>query len=461
MYSVGVSIDGNTIIKLPCPLRDLMRVCELHVASAPHQAGPNFPCHNTLSPELQRDWRKLISVSPTLLWLVISHFSLAPDHRPAHDDQLLLWCRANLANCLLAPKVIRKWKPSDPSSNGLASAWERYRATRSKKKIHAALIDYLLAGLPKKKSRSLKSTRKLAQALISSSTIKSLHKLRRNQWEGELPALEHSLKRGNSADVTCKTIRALLASAVENTKSTHQFEIRLQLEKLDAMKQLAYGASHEINNPLANIATGSQVLLASETDCDRKYRLSRIYAQAMAAHEMISDLMLFAHPPAPVFRQVNLRILINGLINRRPSTAPPINAVFGPSVETAEIDETQIAIVLDALLKNAVQSIKEKKALCQSESVPFEGRIQLRVERAGSDILARLTDNGVGLTEQNRKHLFDPFYSGREAGRGLGFGLSKAWRIAQLHCGQLDYARDDRSDETTFILRFPIQTPRR
>ena len=49
-----------------------------------------------------------------------------------------------------------------------------------------------------------------------------------------------------------------------------------------------------------------------------------------------------------------------------------------------------------------------------------------------------VTDDGPGLSEREREHLFDPFFSGREAGRGLGFGLSKAWRIVDAHGGTLE-----------------------
>jgi len=53
-----------------------------------------------------------------------------------------------------------------------------------------------------------------------------------------------------------------------------------------------------------------------------------------------------------------------------------------------------------------------------------------------------------------RRHLFDPFYSGREAGRGLGFGLSKVWTIAKLHGGSVEFD-DQVKSGTRFVLRLP------
>ena len=49
-----------------------------------------------------------------------------------------------------------------------------------------------------------------------------------------------------------------------------------------------------------------------------------------------------------------------------------------------------------------------------------------------------VTDNGPGIPPHVRPHVFDPFYSGREAGRGLGFGLPKCWRIDELHGGRIE-----------------------
>jgi C4-dicarboxylate-specific signal transduction histidine kinase len=73
------------------------------------------------------------------------------------------------------------------------------------------------------------------------------------------------------------------------------------------------------------------------------------------------------------------------------------------------------------------------------------GRVEVSVAITGSrdDTKAEITvsDNGPGISEQVRGHMFDPFFSGREAGRGLGFGLSKCWRIVTDHGGEIAVKR--------------------
>ena len=64
-----------------------------------------------------------------------------------------------------------------------------------------------------------------------------------------------------------------------------------------------------------------------------------------------------------------------------------------------------------------------------------------------------VTDDGPGIPEEMRVHIFDPFYSGRNAGRGLGMGLPKAWRIAQLHGGKVSV--DSARRGTTVTIHLP------
>ena len=66
-----------------------------------------------------------------------------------------------------------------------------------------------------------------------------------------------------------------------------------------------------------------------------------------------------------------------------------------------------------------------------------------------------IADSGPGIRPEVRRHLFDPFFSGREAGRGLGFGLSKAWRVVGLHGGQIVVVSEP-GEGAAFIIRLPL-----
>ncbi len=221
------------------------------------------------------------------------------------------------------------------------------------------------------------------------------------------------------------------------------FERCLLQAKMSALQQLAYGASHEINNPLANIASRAQTLIENETDLEKRAKLAIIYEQAIRTHEMISDLMLFANPPQPHFEVVDLREFLCEL-NRQvlatldekaessPSCRIPFRIRIAPGLSTVECDPKQLTVALRALIRNSIESIQGSSQRKDSN------QIELRVDRPTQDsIRFSVTDTGPGVPASIQSHLFDPFFSGREAGRGLGFGLSKAWRIAQNHGGNV------------------------
>src|SRR3990172_2542087 len=94
-----------------------------------------------------------------------------------------------------------------------------------------------------------------------------------------------------------------------------EFEQRLEREKLAALVEFAYGAAHEINNPLAHIAARAQTLLEDEPDPERRRKLAAIRRQAIRAHEMIADLMLFARPPKLALGPADLRQIVRQVVD--------------------------------------------------------------------------------------------------------------------------------------------------
>ena len=218
--------------------------------------------------------------------------------------------------------------------------------------------------------------------------------------------------------------------------SIGSFDRRLEQEKLASLKELAYGASHEINNPLANISARSQTLLRDETDPERRRKLTSIRDQAMRAHEMIADLMLFAQPPPMVPELCKLGQLVMQIVEELADRALQRSVALIVRIDRDEVmvhgDATQLAVAIRGVIVNALEAVGD------------EGRVEVLVNAVGpGHQLARIvvSDDGPGISEEIRPHIFDPFFSGREAGRGLGFGLSKCWRIVNDHRGQLDVQR--------------------
>ena len=223
---------------------------------------------------------------------------------------------------------------------------------------------------------------------------------------------------------------------------SEETQARLLRLKLEAMKELAYGASHEINNPLANIAARAQTLLNGEADPERRRALQAIHKQALRAHEMISDLMLFARPPALAIEPIDVRALVKRIVSelsndcRQNHISLKCNAP--DSLAPVHADGVQLSVAVKAICENAIEAIgrdgEVQISLHQEQPSAPHGQVS-----HGSTVI-EIADNGPGISDEVKEHLFDPFFSGREAGRGLGFGLSKSWRIISEHGGRLSVA---------------------
>ncbi|MDZ4656557.1 MAG: HAMP domain-containing sensor histidine kinase [Bythopirellula sp.] len=224
----------------------------------------------------------------------------------------------------------------------------------------------------------------------------------------------------------------------------------LERQKLDALKELAYGASHEINNPLANIAARAQTLLRDEAHPERRRALEAIHQQALRAHEMISDLMLFARPPELVLESVDLneliRLVVKSLADE--SADRQIEFILRLPENAVQIvgDAEQLTVALKAVCVNALEAV----GCAGTVTIVVSRENLVGVERA----VIEIADTGPGISAEIREHIFDPFFSGREAGRGLGFGLSKCWRIVTEHGGEIVVA-SVATQGTTFTIHLP------
>ncbi len=219
---------------------------------------------------------------------------------------------------------------------------------------------------------------------------------------------------------------ALLERAVSNDRW-------LRDAKLDSLGEFAAGAGHEINNPLAAISGRAQLLLRDETDPERRRHLTTIGAQALRIRDMIGDTMLFARPPVPEPQLLNLPEILDGVLEKFTedfeTQGLSVQREYADGDVPIWADETQLCVVISELIRNAV------------EASPAGGTIRVMAEcetaSGGGWVQFGVRDEGDGLSPETTDHLFDPFYSGRQAGRGLGFGLSKCWRIVTNHGGRI------------------------
>ena len=225
----------------------------------------------------------------------------------------------------------------------------------------------------------------------------------------------------------------LIEASARILANRQKIEHRLLADKLDSLGEFAAGAGHEINNPVATISGRVQGLLQTETDLERRRQLLTIGGQALRIRDMIGDTMLFARPPQPAPEWLDLQTVLPELVS--PLEAELKTADFQmeiPAPVPIFADRAQLAVVISELLRNSLEWMENG------------GRISLRAEPAecpqGPMAQIVIEDEGQSFLEEHQEHLFDPFFCGRQAGRGLGFGLPKCWRIVSNHHGRIGIA---------------------
>jgi len=225
----------------------------------------------------------------------------------------------------------------------------------------------------------------------------------------------------------------------------------LERQKLEALAEFAAGAGHEINNPLAIIGGRAQLLLREITHPEHRRQLGVIVAQVKRAYEMIADIRFFARPPQPEPVMFNLCEELQTLAREQTPLMMEAGVTFHAEIDSevapmVESDPVLLHVAAGVLCNNAREAVQLTGGtvwlrLCHKGDV-----------REGHTWEISVRDNGPGVSEESRSLIFDPYYSGREAGRGLGFGLPKAWRIMQLLGGSIRHEQPDDQQGATFVL---------
>ena len=206
----------------------------------------------------------------------------------------------------------------------------------------------------------------------------------------------------------------------------------LEREKLAALAEFAAGAGHEINNPLTVIAGRAQLFLHEETDPERRRALALINAQAMRVYEMIADMRLFARPPQP-----ELQPLDAGRVGRSADRRTRRRWRRSEDIAAAPRRRRRAAARSWPIRRNCWWRCG-RCARTRSRPSARKAASRIDLRRGPGEVEIRVCDDGPGIAPEERPHIFDPFYSARQAGRGLGLGLSKCWRIVTNHGGRIE-----------------------
>ncbi len=227
-------------------------------------------------------------------------------------------------------------------------------------------------------------------------------------------------------------------------------EARIRDRKLQALAEFAAGAGHELNNPLAVIVGRAQLLLGRTQDAETSRSLRIILGQAQRTHRILRDLMFVARPPSLRPRSCRPSEVLRSCLASVREECEARNIRLESELEPGEpqtwADPEALGHLAETLVRNAIQA------------TPPGGKVQVRSQIQGSDLRWWICDSGKGISPAEGAHLFDPFYCGRQAGRGLGLGLPRAARFVALAGGSLHWSSPT-GQGTTFQVQLPLVNP--
>lgn len=234
----------------------------------------------------------------------------------------------------------------------------------------------------------------------------------------------------------------------ELSRTTHRL---VAAERVAAWQEIAKGLAHELKNPLTPIQMSLETLLAAHGG--RSPLFEQMFDESAAAmleeverlRRTIDAFSRFARLPKPQRSTFELAEWARTVLALY--AAPPERISLALSLAPGlgvSADRDQLTQILVNLVKNA------------EEAMPQGGRIDVRARREGDRAVLEVADQGPGIPEEKRAHLFEPYFTTKPQGTGLGLAICA--RIAQEHGGELRVG-DEPSGGARFTLTLPLAAP--
>jgi signal transduction histidine kinase len=215
-------------------------------------------------------------------------------------------------------------------------------------------------------------------------------------------------------------------------------------ERLAAVGRLSANLAHEIRNPIAAMRLKAENALASGDEARKSSALGAVLQQIARLDALLRDLLEMTHTGEPRLRPVNLSAFLQATVQAHREVAEQKGLSLRtetdqPADRSVQFDPAQVQRALDNLILNGIQN------------TPPGGEVIVEAAKAGDRLLLRVTDTGVGISEDIRARLFEPFVTTRAEGTGLGLAIVR--EIARAHRGEVQLA------QTQTGTRFEIELP--
>ncbi|HWP46029.1 MAG TPA: response regulator [Candidatus Limnocylindrales bacterium] len=238
----------------------------------------------------------------------------------------------------------------------------------------------------------------------------------------------------------------------------------VQAEKMASLGQLLSGIAHEINNPLAGVMGYAQLLL-KDPGLEEKVRqsLEKINKEANRINKIIQNLLLFTRGSKPIKRPLQINEVLESVLELRAASLAQnhiqVTKNLAPGLPEIQGDFYQLQQAFLNIIDNAEEALlksqRQKNLYISSELISKLPPDEILLHLPLPFIRITLSDNGAGIPEAHLKKIFDPFFTSKEVGKGVGLGLSVSYGIIQVHGGKVDLISQV-DQGTSFFVEIPL-----
>lgn len=220
----------------------------------------------------------------------------------------------------------------------------------------------------------------------------------------------------------------------------------VQSEKLASMGNLVGGAAHELNNPLTAMLGYSDLLTATELSPQQRALADKISQQAKRIRALVGSLLSFAKQSPSAKSRMDMNVVAETALKLCQGQLRTANVQY--STKFAELlppvfgDSNQLLQVFSHVIANAANAMEERG-----------GILTVTTKALGKSVTIEFSDTGPGMTNPDK--VFDPFYTTRPVGQGIGLGLSMCYGIVQEHGGTIT-CHNQGSGGASFLIELPI-----
>jgi two-component system sensor histidine kinase HydH len=230
-----------------------------------------------------------------------------------------------------------------------------------------------------------------------------------------------------------------------NQELRDSFEHMKRADRLAAIGNLSAGLAHEIRNPLASIEGAAGILEGGQITEDQRLEfLGIIKRECRRLNRLLGNLLDFARPRAPQRQKMGVGPLLDSIIG-----------LVAHAAENGKIRLHKDVVPADATLNGDGEQLKQvilNLVLNAMQAMPDGGEIRLAARFQQADLLIEVSDQGCGIEPENLDKIFNPFFTTKEQGTGLG--LAVAHQIVSQHGGILR-ARNNPDRGMTFSILLP------